>query len=509
MNAYRSFGLFGLVLLMFGLLAGVITSAWTSRYVLVHLIFGVALLTLYLFTHIESLKESMSGRKTKYGTNTVVYTILTLAVLGFINYIGFQHAWRYDATEQGIFSVAPQTRQLLENLDRDIEVLAFFREAEGAFARDLLESYSNISERFTFRMVDPDRRPELAQEMEVTQYGTLVLTSGEERTKITEATEEALTNALIRFTAAERKRVYFVTGHGEPDLEQRETPGDFGQLQAALDNEGYEVESLLLSTSPEVPDDADVLVVTATERPFLEQEVAVLERFIDRGGRALFLLDPREGDELVPVLETRGITVGNDVIVDQVMQLFAGPSLGVQPIVSDYGFHPITEDFTERTIFLLARTVDAAEEAPEGVTVTSLARTSANSWAETDIERLFGANEAILGDEDITGPVSIAVAATLSSSEPAEQEGRIVVFGDSEWVNNSNLSLYYNQDLFLNSVSWLAGEADLISIRPRATRASRIVLTESESWAVFYVSVLLLPEIVLLAGLFIWWRRRR
>ena len=84
-----------------------------------------------------------------------------------------------------------------------------------------------------------------------------------------------------------------------------------------------------------------------------------------------------------------------------------------------------------------------------------------------------------------------------------------MVFGDSEWANNSNLSLYYNQDLFLNSVNWLAGEVDLISIRPRATRASRIVLTESESWSVFYLSVLLLPEIVLLAGLFIWWRRRR
>jgi len=509
MKAYRSFGLFGLVLLLFGLLAGVITSSWTSRYVLVHLIFGGALLALYLFTHIESLKESVSGRKTKYGTNTIVYTVLTLAVLSFINYIGYQHAWRYDTTEQGLFSVAPQTRQILENLDRDIEVVAFFREAEGTYARDLLEGYSNISERFSFRMVDPDRHPELAQEMEVTQYSTLVMTSGEESTRITEVTEEGLTNALIRFISADRKRVYFTTGHGEPELEPRETPGDFGQLEAALENEGFEVESLLLATAPDVPDDADVLVITATERPFLEPEIATLDRYLDRGGHALFLIDPRAGTELIPLLETRGIAVGTNVVVDQVMQLFAGPSLGVQPIVSDYGFHPITEEFSERTIFLLARTVDAAEEVPEGITVTPLVRTSVNSWAEADIERLFGANEANLDDDDLAGPVSIGVATTLSPASPTEPEGRIVVFGDSEWVNNSNLSLYYNQDLFLNSVNWLAGEADLISIRPRATRASRIVLTESESWSVFYLSVLLLPEIVLLAGLFIWWRRRR
>jgi ABC-type uncharacterized transport system involved in gliding motility auxiliary subunit len=509
MNAYRSFGLFGLVLLLFGLLAGVITSSWTSRYVLVHLIFGGALLALYLFTHIESLKESVSGRKTKYGTNTIVYTVLTLGVLGFINYIGYQHAWRYDTTEQGMFSVAPQTRQILEGLDRDIEVSAFFREAEGTYARDILESFSNISERFSFRMVDPDRRPELTQEMEVTQYGTLVMTSGEDSTKITEVTEEGLTNALIRFTSADRKRIYFATGHGEPDLEQAETDRDFGQLEAALENEGFEVESILLASIPEVPDDADVLIITATERPFLEQEIAALDRYLDRGGRAFFMIDPRAGGELIPLLEARGIAVGTNVVVDQVMQLFAGPSLGVQPIVSDYGFHPITEEFGERTIFLLVRTVDAAAEMPGGITVTPLARTSANSWAEADIERLFGANEAVIDDDDLAGPVSIAVAATITPASATDPEGRIVVFGDSEWVDNSNLSLYYNQDLFLNSVSWLAGEADLISIRPRATRASRIVLTESESWSVFYISVLLLPEIVLLAGLFIWWRRRR
>ena len=67
-------------------------------------------------------------------------------------------------------------------------------------------------------MIDPQRRPELAQQYEVTQYGTLVLVSGDDSTRITESTEEGLTNALIRFTGAETKRVYFSTGHGEPAI---------------------------------------------------------------------------------------------------------------------------------------------------------------------------------------------------------------------------------------------------------------------------------------------------
>ncbi|MFQ5743315.1 MAG: GldG family protein [Acidobacteriota bacterium] len=560
MKSYRSFGLFGLVILMFGMLGGLITSTWTSRYVLAHLLGGGALLALYLFTHLETLKESVSGRRAQHGTNTIVYSLLTLAVLGLINYLGFQHSWRYDATEQAIFSIAPQTQQILDSLDREIQVYAFFREAEGEKARALLESYSHASDRFRFTMVDPDKDPAQAEQMKVTQYGTLLLTDGDDTTRITDSSEEALTNALIRFNRGRKKKIYFTTGHGEPELEPKDTNKDFGQLEAALENEGYEVEPLLLAALPDIPADADAVVIAGPQRHFLENERQVLSRFLDRGGKTMLMIDPRSADDLVPLLSARGIKVGNDVIVDQVMQLFAGPSLGVQPIVADYGSHPITDKFSQRTIFLLARSVSEEEEMPPGITVTPLARTSSNAWAESDVRRLFDDNQANLDDDDTKGPISIAVAATLSSSAlhwtapkietapatdlsdneagshgtngnrlpdrggaaegqsttkagtdqpPANLEGRIVVFGDSDWVNNSNLSLYFNQDLFMNAIGWLAGDEQLISIRPRGTRASRIVLTSGESWAVFYSSVLLLPELVLLAGLGIWWRRRR
>lgn len=547
MASYRSFGLFGLVLLSFGLLGGLITFQWTSLYVLVHLLGGGALITLYLFTHLESLKESVAGRRAQYGTNTIVYSLITLAVIGLVNFVGVQHPWRYDATETGRFSLAPQSRQILQQLEQDVEVTAFFREGEDQQVRNLLDSYAYVTDRFRYQMVDPDRRPELAEEMEVTQYGTIVVRSGEQNTRVNETTEEALTNAIIRVTGGQKKRIYYSVGHGEPDLETSDDPAGFGLLKAALENEGYEIEPLLLGTVPDVPADADLLLVAGPQRPFLEHELAVVDRYLDRGGSAVILLDPRAGDDLVPVLERRGIRVGDDVVVDQVIRLFAGPALGVDPIVSDYGAHAVTQEFGQRTIYHLARSVEPADESPEGVSVSTLARTSESSWAEGDVERLFAASEAGLDDDDRVGPVSIAVAATLrepalawtppqiatapdaggddttgadgpavaadqegaEAAPPEDLEGRLVVFGDSDWVSNQYLGLYFNQDLFLNAVGWLAGEEELISIRPRRTRASRVVLTEAESWAVFYSSVLLLPELVLIAGLAIWWRRRR
>ena len=562
MTSYRSFGMFGLIFLLFGILAGMFSGIWNSMYVLAHLISGTSMLALYLFTHVENLRESVTGRRTQYATNTFVYTGLTLAVIVLLNFMGARNEYRYDASEQSIFSIAPQTALLLEGLANDIHVLAFFRENEGQAAENLLDTYTAGSDRFSYEMVDPDQRPEMAQQHEVTEYGTLVVVYGDNSTRVTDLSEEVLTNALVRITGAETKRIYFVTGHGEPDITARETPDGLGQLAASLENEGAEVVPLLLATVPDVPADASLLVVASPQRPFLENEIGSLGRYLDRGGRAWFLLEPQRSDELVPLLAERGIVVGNNVVIDVVVQLLAGPSAGVEPVVSDYGFHPITEQFNQNTVFRIVRSIEPAEELPDGITASTLASTSSNSWAESNVDLVFETGE-VDPEGDVEGPVSIAVATTLGPSilnwtmpaietapstnegpggaeiqdetestniasdinesesqeiteaganatAPTDLEGRIVVVGDADWLNNSRLTVMYNEDLALNMVGWLTGgNESTISIRPRARRASRITLTDTQGWGVFYATVLLLPELVLLSGLMIWWRRRR
>ena len=562
MTSYRSFGMFGLIFLLFGILAGMASGIWNSMYVLAHLISGTSMLALYLFTHVENLRESVTGRRTQYATNTFVYTGLTLAVIVLLNFMGARNEYRYDASEQSIFSIAPQTASLLEGLANDIHILAFFRENEGQAAENLLDTYTAGSDRFSYEMVDPDQRPEMAQQYEVTQYGTLVIVYGDNSTRVNDLSEEVLTNALVRITGAETKRIYFVTGHGEPDITARETPDGFGQLAASLENEGAEVVPLLLATVPDVPADASLLIVASPQRPFLENEIESLGRYLDRGGRAWILLEPQRSDELVPLLAERGIIVGDNVVIDVVVQLLAGPSAGVEPVVSDYGFHPITEQFNQNTVFRIVRSIEPAGELPDGITASTLASTSSNSWAESNVDLVFETGE-VDPEGDVEGPVSIAVAATLGPSilnwttpaiettpstndgpgvaetqdvsegadiasninesesqgitgdgsgatPPTDLEGRIVVVGDADWLNNSRLTVMYNEDLALNMVGWLTGgNESTITIRPRARRSSRITLTDTQGWGVFYATVLLLPELVLLSGLMIWWRRRR
>ncbi|HJO02431.1 MAG TPA: Gldg family protein [Acidobacteriota bacterium] len=537
MGDYRTFGPLGVIVLVFGLLAGLLSGDWSSVYVLAHLILGAMMLALYLFTHVDSLKESVGGRQAKYGTNAIVYTLLTLGVIVAVNYFAAQRSWRWDLTEQGIFSLAPQTTQLLDELEVDVVARGFYRDGEEGATRDLLDGIAALTPRFSYEFIDPDKSPELAERYEISQYGTLHIAAGDETAKITEIDEAGITNTLIRLTSARRKVAYYVSGHDELDPEDSTAPRGFGLAKAALDNEGYDFEPLVLATVPDVPADADVLIVAGAERPFLEREVETFGRYLGRGGKAIVMVDPQRGDELRPLLAEHGVALGDDVIIEEFVQLFAGATLGVEPVVGSYGTHEITSGFRERTIYQLVRSVAAMAELPEGVVVDELALTSESSWAETDLERLFDSGE-VERDDDRGGPLAVGVAATAaadtldwtpslvdsvrggevtpssSSTEstgdaPADLEGRLVVFGDSEWISNRYINNFFNQDLFLNAISWLGGEEQLISIRPRQTRASSVMLTANESQVVFYIAVLLLPELILFCGMLVWLNRRR
>jgi ABC-type uncharacterized transport system involved in gliding motility auxiliary subunit len=279
-----------------------------------------------------------------------------------------------------------------------------------------------------------------------------------------------------------------------------------------LENENYEVKKVLLASMERVPDDCKVVIVAGPTRPFLTQELTALNDYLRAGGRALFLLSPQHAEEFVAFLDPWGVKVGEDVVVDQVVRLFQGPALGLAPLVETYdGTHEITKELKGRTLFPMTRSVSAGSDGKPGLKATELVKTSPSSWAESDVEGIFKRQEAKLDPNDRKGPVPIAVAVVADTKlmgTPDGKQARLAVFGSTEFADNQHLEgTYFNRDLFLNTVGWLVGESDLLSIRPRALRASRVSFTEREGTAIFYLSVLVLPELLLLIGLTVWWRR--
>ncbi len=514
-------GLCGIVMLLFGIVSLLFTRE-LSLYSAFQLVVGGLLVIVSLVFNRGGLWSALGERSTRYSANAVLYTTIFLGILVLVNIVANANTWRKDVTEGGLFSLSSQSEKVLDSLAEDVEVLAFFQEGPGTKLDDLLKNYAHYSSRFRYEFIDPVKHPEKAQAYEVNTADLLVVKCGPRNTKITGVTEEEITNAILKVAKTEQKKIYFLTGHGERDLSDESEVG-YNFVQKALENENYLVEPLQLFMQKDVPEDCEVLIVASPEKALEKSELDAIDRYLEKGGDALFLLDPRGAPGLDRYLSKWGVVVDQNVVVDQVFRLFYGPSLGVDPIVEAYGAHEITEGFKQQTLFHMARSVAAAEKKPEGVTAVPLAMTSPKSWAETDLDLFFEKSEVTLSANDVNGPVSIAVAVTAEVKEEGgeagskeagedevqeKKEAKVVVVGDADFIDNQYIAKMYNGDLFLNMVNWLAGEEAFISIRPKATRGSMVLMTPQQTESIFFTSVLIFPEILLLAGIAIWWRRR-
>ncbi len=469
-----------------------------------------------------------------FRANIGVFIVIMLAILFLVNFISYRNNKRFDVTSVGRFSLSDQTGKILNLVDQDLQMLLFDKaSAERLKARDLLEEYRDLSSKVTYRLADPDQEPGLAKEYGITKYGSLVLEMGGKQELVEDAiTEEQITNAILKLTSKETKVIYFLEGHGERPIDE-EGKETYTAIKYAVMSQNYIARKLLLLREAAVPQDCAVLVVAGPKKELLPEEEAALKSYLEGGGKALFLLDPHPGIGLKTFLGQWGIEVDDRVIIDQYSRMSGGDYF--MPVITSYTDHPITRGFTVASFFPVARPVRAGDEVPEGVTIQPLALTSQGSWAET---KLTGSEFEFNEGDDLPGPVSLAVVADIkpktSENEKVEneegaveassvkevsktakdkeasgvKEGRLVVVGDSDFANNTYLNVAGNQDFFLNIVSWLAEEEELISIRPKTDEPRTISLTESQMNRVFSFSVLLFPILALASGIMVWRRRR-
>lgn len=506
-------GLIGLVLLLFAIVAAIFTRGQTpvdKVYIGINAGFGLFALVAYLSTGIESIREVVGQRSTKYGANVVVGSVVFVAILGLLNFISYRNHRRFDLTEQGVYSLSEQSQQVVKKLAKDLNVKAFVEGGINPALHDLLETYGYHSDKFHFDLVDPDREPQLAEEYKIRAYNSIRFEYGSESAVITEPTEENITNAIIKVTRDTQKTACFVEGHGEVALDDSSAKGLSG-LKTAFEAENYKVEKTLLATLESVPAQCSMIVIAGPDRPFQPNELTAIKKYLTGGGRAMFMVRPRTGEDLKPLLVEYGVTLEDTVVVDQVVRLFQGPSLGLSPLVREYGAHEITANFRQVTMFPMVRSVRATSNGRQGLEVAEIAKTSESSWGETDIESIFSKSQAALDEGvDKKGPVPVAVAVTANADAGENNKAvtRIVVFGSSDFAQNRDVEgTYYNKDLILNAAGWLAGQSDLMSIRPRDVRASRAQFSPEQGTVIFYLSVLLIPQLLLLTGIAVWWRR--
>ncbi|MGH9688996.1 MAG: GldG family protein [Candidatus Acidiferrales bacterium] len=474
------------------------------------LIAGGVLLLVGIILGFRGIVHFFSKRSSQLGTNAAILILAVVAILVVANYLGFKYHKSFDLTADQLYTLAPQTQKIVRNLRNDVDIVRFAKRPDPRFDQ-LLTEYRNLSDRIKFQEVDPDQKPDLARQYGATQMGEVDIASGPHTQHLQPPadggfTEQAITSAVLKVTTGTVKTVCFVSGHGEKAVADS-GPHGYSEADAGLKRENYDIKTINLVQSNGVPSDCDVLVVDGPTESYFPQETAMISKYLNDGGKALFEFDPVTGEHQQPanlesVMQAWNIKLGDNIAIDAsgMGRLFgAGPEI---PLVVDYGDSPITKGLQRTmTFFPLAQTVSAADQSKPDPQITELLKTSGSSFTTPKL-----AHEVSFDPKtDTRGPLSLGVAATRKEES---KTARLVVIGDSDFASNEAIGQSSNGDLFYNAVDWLASDQNLISIRPKTTASRNVSLTDSQAMALRWADIFALPGIVLIFGLAIWWKRR-
>ncbi len=495
-------------------------------------------------------------------TSTLGVGILLVAILvAMVNYFGWKYHQRLDWTGSQLYTLSSKTESILAQLDRDVEVVVFMSAGSPVYemTKELLSRYEVKSPRIRVRELDPARNraeaERLIEQHSIDRLDVVVFAAGDDRRvvesfelteydytgvqfgqepKITAFKgEQAFSGALQQLSQNEKPKILLTVGHGERRLDDFSGRG-LSAIKEILGKENYEFEEWSPLAQPEVPEGTDLVVIAGPTASFVEPELASLDAYLATGGRLLVLLDPVFSPTgLVELglegwLAGYGVSVGRNLVVDPARSV---PFFGADTLfIQDYEEHPITKALRQAEIHVVAagaRSVTAGD-GPQGFTLTTLLKTSAEGWGESDLVNLRGVRK---DEVDLAGPVALGVAvegeveaeedeAPAAGEEEGEEEAedaeaeaarpklRLAVFGDVDFAANSQLGNAGNAALLDNALNWLLEREALLGIPPKTPEQVRLSLTTSQIRGVWGL-VLALPVLSLALGGLVWWRRRR
>lgn len=458
--------------------------------------------------------------KLKEGSLLTLLAIVFIAILVGISLIVHRFPWRWDLTQGKKNSISDQSQKIVKNVKQDVRIRAFFQEGDPAKkkARDLLDIYTLANPRIRYQFIDPDRQPAQARQFGVRNYGALILESNGKTQTVAAADQEGITNGLLRLTQSKVKKVVFLSGHGEKSIQDSDKTG-YSLARGVLEKENYQVDEVNLLAGKGLPAETGCLIIAGPQKPLFPEEIEDLKRFVTGGGRLILMFEPYQDGGLKEWMVSMGVTLDRDIIIDKVSRIFGGDYL--IPMAGSYGRHPITDKFTVTTFYPTARSLTLSSPPPPGFFHDILVRSSPESWAETDKGKIEKGEATFDIGKDRKGPLPLAVLVTMDSresasgsKEPSDREkksskGQIVVFGDSDFADNGYFNLAGNGDLFLNTINYLTGEENLISVRPAKTPVRPLSLTPAQAQMLFLVPMVLMPLVIIGAGIGVWRSRRK
>ena len=395
------FGFIGLILLC---------SAFVSYLLQSRIIFTLFTLSgclsvgAFITFSFRDISRILSSRQAKYSTNVVVSILALFGIVVVVNLLvveKFDQA--VDLTTDKWYTLSDQTLNILQKLDHDVKISAFFssnpqseiEKRQYDQAKDLLAMYHRQSDKISIEFVDSYIQVKKVEKYGIKVHGTTVFEANGKKEQVTVIDEQKFTSAILKVTRAEEKKIYFLIGHGEKSTDDFDPMKGYHQIGDALENQGYLVENLSLSTQKKVPEDCTTLIIASPKSAFISHEVNAIRRYLNYGGKLLLMLDPKTDTEtnpnqpLIDLILKWGVQINNDYVLvldPRFFYVLGGPP---SPVVMDFEFHPIMRFQKLPIIFQNARSLTLhPTQTIKNVKINALAKISdqigtEGSWGET------------------------------------------------------------------------------------------------------------------------------
>ena len=466
----------------------------------------------------------MAAKTLKYGTSMIISVFALLGFLIIANYVSAVRTNYVDITRNKINTLSENTAALMEQIDFPINVKVFYLSANQARIIMILDGYKELNDLITYEVIDPLKSPIIAQEYDVTEPGTLIFeakgTTFRLRPSLQSGThnEREITLMLYRILTNESRTAYFTEGHGELSINNPNYDG-ISRIRDRLLEQGYYVESVNLQTDIQISPENSILIIVEPKTPYTEEEMNTLYFYLEDGGNMIVLGTPSIDTNTAELVGWHGLGFGHNFVYETASNKTTalGPTA---PLCNPHDPSEIAEGLeNQNIIFPYVRSVDLVYE-KENTKYTRIMSSSANSWAETDMEsarEIQDGTRPTRDEDEIRGPIVVAYTTETELAIPdslyrgayRQVISRSAFFGNARFISNTMTAQFpANLTLFMNTINWITRNERIMIITPNAPEFTPIELLRSQRQMINWLSLFIYPSVIVIIGLVIWFRKR-
>ena len=442
--------------------------------------------------------------------NNLSSPLLFLLLTGVVAWLSYQHSYSYDATRGNRNTLAEPTQQLLKQLKQPLEFIAYVPdEAElHQQLRELVAKYQIFNSEVSLEIINPDSDPVRAEADGIRNQRQVVLKLGNQSEVLGSVSEQSIVNAIQRLERSDNRLVIFLEGHKEAELFNKSSAG-LSKVATELRRKGYKLQPHSLLSTRSIPQNTSFVIIPAPKQSYLPEEVSILEDYIQQGGNLLWLEEPNKNTGLEKLQKILAITIpqGRLLSIDnKPLGVANSPTL---ISITRYGEAELMQQQQGQTLFSYATIVQRDLSEKPIWDFDALLTTSNKVWLETDANKTPNSMKFNQNSNDIAGPLHLGIALSREFKAEKPHQQRIVVIGDSSFMQNGFIGYAGNLELTEHLFNWLSANEDLLVIQAKIAPDTKIEMKEWQLYSLAIFFLFILPFGLMVIGMVRWVRRKK